>query len=146
MSFTYDFNAAPDLSRVRLLCSDTDPTQPVFQDAEVNDALQMFSSQNMIVGLSGFSPAIPVTQVYSHRRSAASLLRALAANKARLGAIGKQLDIQLDFQKVSAALLDLAKELITSEENDGYFAVSEMVLDAFSMRERLWKQLYRLSN
>ena len=36
--FTYDFTNFPDISNVRLLCSDTDSTQPIFQDVEIQAA------------------------------------------------------------------------------------------------------------
>jgi hypothetical protein len=143
MSFTYDFTTAPDISRVRRMISDTDATQPVYQDDEINDALQMFSSQNVIIGLTGFAPAVPVVQVYSHRRAAADLISGIAANKGRLGLVQQILDVKIDAAKIADALRAIAADLIKREENDGFFAVSEMVQDPFSMRERLWKMLYR---
>ncbi len=143
MSFTYDFTAAPDISTVRLLVSDTDAAHPIFQDVEVTAALNVESSQGVIVGLTGYSPSIPVSQIYSYRRSAALLLNALAANKARLASALKVLDISVDSTKAAAALQQLAKDYIDQEASAGYFSVAEMVQDSFSMRERLWKMLYR---
>jgi hypothetical protein len=146
VSFTYDFTNAPDISTVRLLVSDTDSSQPIFQDDEVNAALNMFSSQGIIIGLTGYCLAVPVKQLYSYRRAAAVLLNALAGNKARLGAIVGLLDVKLNAAQASAALKELAQSYIDQEQNDGYFAISEMVQDSFSMRERLWKMLYRTNN
>ncbi len=144
MSFTYDFSTAPDISNVRLLVGDTDATTPVFQDAEVIAALQNESSQNIIVGLSGFSPNPPVRQIYSYRRSAAWLLNALAANQSRLGSVISQLlDVKLAPGVASKELRSQAQALIDQEMNAGYFAVSEMVVNPFSMRERLQAMLYR---
>jgi hypothetical protein len=143
MSFTYDFTTAYDISVVRLLIPDTDSANPIFQDAEINVFLQMESSQNVIVGLSGYNPAVPVTQIYSYRRAAALGLMALAGSKSRLGGMLKVLDIQIDTTKAAAMLKDQAKEYIDQEANAGYFAVSEMVQNQFSMRERLYNMALR---
>jgi hypothetical protein len=143
LSWTYDFRNFPDLSLVRLLVFDTDPAQPIFQDAEVNAAMQLESSGNIIVGLTGFSPAVPVRQIISHRRAAALLLRSLSGGKAR-NLVQQVLDVKIDGSKAASSLKALADSYINDEMMAGYFAVSEMVNDTFSMRERLWKQLYRL--
>ena len=143
MSWTYDFTNSPVVANVRLLVADTDQTTPIFQDEEINAALSIESSQSIIVGLTGYSPSVPVAQVYSYRRAAALLLNSLAANKSRLGGALKVLDIDMDLSKAAAALRDTAKQYIDQEADAGYFAVSEMVQDSFSMRERLWKMLYR---
>ncbi len=144
MSFTYDFTAAPDISNVRLLVGDTDSTTPVFQDAEVVAALTAESSQGIIIGLSGYTPNPPVKQVYSYRRAAAWLLNALAANQSRLGSVISQLlDVKLAPGIASKELRSQAQALIDQEADAGYFAVSEMVVNPFSMRERLQAMLYR---
>ncbi len=144
MAFTYDFDTAPEISNVRLLVGDTDAATPVFSDAEVNAALQNESSQNVIVGLSGFSPNPPVRQVYSYRRSAAWLLNALAANTARLGSVITQLlDVKLAPGIAARELRSQAQQLIDQEASAGYFAISEMVINQFSMRERLNAMLLR---
>lgn len=142
MSFTYDFTSNPTVATVRLLVSDTSNVAPlpIWQDEEIIPVLNMFSSQGIIQGLSGYNVVVP--QVYSYRRAAATLLRALASNKARLSVIGI-LDVKLDAKSASASLRAIADDYVTSEENDGYFAVSEMVQDQFSMRERLEKMAYR---
>lgn len=147
MSFTYDFNSYPAIATVRLLVSDTVDVSPlpIWQDEEINPILQMFSSQGTIVGLSGYVPAIPPPQTYSYRRAAATLLRALAGNKARMATVGL-LDAKINGAAAANALRAIADDYVTSEENDGFFAVSEMVQDSFSMRERLWKMLYRQNN
>ena len=138
MAFTYDFDVAPQISNVRLLVGDTDASAPVFQDAEVNAALMAESSQGIIIGLSGFMPNPPVQQVYSYRRAAAWLLNALAANLSRLGSVISQLlDVHLAPGVASKELRAQAQALIDQEANAGYFAVSEMTLTAFNMRERL---------
>jgi hypothetical protein len=147
MSFSYDFNSNPNVATVRLLVSDTDNTfpLPIWQDEEIVPILNMFSSQSIIVGLSGFNPVVQPPQTFSFRRAAATLLRALAGNKARMATVGL-LDAKLNGAQAANALRAIADDYVQSEENDGYFAVSEMVQDAFSMRERLWKMLYRTNN
>lgn len=142
MSFTYDFTSAPAISQLRLMVGDTDSTQPIFQDDEINAALSVNSSQGIIVGLAGFSPANAVPQVTSYGRAAAMLLNSIGATKARLLVKGL-LDVNIDGPAAAAALQKLGQQYIDQEASAGYFAVSEMVQDAFSMRERLWKMLYR---
>lgn len=145
MSFTYDFTSAPALSQLRLMVGDTDSTQPIFQDAEVNAALQANSSQGIIVGLAGFTPTNAIPQIFSYGRAAALLLNSIGATKARLIVKGL-LDINIDGAAAAQALQKLGQQYIDQEVSGGFFAVSEMVLDPFSMRERLWKMLYRQNN
>lgn len=138
MSYSYDWTTNPTIATVRLLVFDTSnvPPLPIWQDEEIQGALNLFSSQGIIQGLSGFTVRNPVPLVYSYRRAAAALLRGLAANRAQQSVIGL-LDVKLSGNTASKALNDIADGYITSEENDGYFAVSEMVNNQFSMRERL---------
>lgn len=145
--WTYDFNSAPDISRVRLLVADTDSAHPVFSDDEVNAALQMESSQGIFT--SGMSTSAAVQgrippQMYSHRRSAALLLDALASDKSRLGAVNSLLDIKIQPEKAAQELRATAKEYRDAEANMGHFAIAEMVVDQFQARERVWKMLLRL--
>ncbi len=143
-TYTYDFDTAPAIANVRGLVGDTDMTTPVFTDAEVNNALQQESSQNMILGLSGFTPNPGVRQQYSYRRSAAWLLNGLAANFSRLASVISQLlDVHLAPGVASKELRAQAQALIDQEANSGQFAVSEMVVNSFSMRERLNAMLLR---
>ncbi len=147
MSFSYDFNTNAAIATVRLLVFDTSnvPPLPIWQDEEIQGALNMFSSQGIIQGLSGYQLRNPVPLVYSYRRAAAVLLRGLAANRAQQSVIGL-LDVKLSGNQASAALNKIAADYITSEENDGYFSVSEMVQNQFSMRERLYKMALRRLN
>ena len=147
MSFSYDFTNYPAVAYVRLLVFDTNGVAPypIWEDEEITAALNLFSSTNIIVGLSGYTPAVPVQQQFSYRRSAALLLRGLAANQGRLATVGI-LDAKLNGPAAAKALQSIADDYVKSEENDGFFAVAEMVQDSFSMRERLWKMLYRNFN
>ena len=142
MSFSYDPSTPVGL--VRLLVFDTNGVAPypIWQDEEIAAALNVFSSTNVIVGLSGYQPAVPVAQIFSYRRSAAMLLRGLAANQGRLATVGI-LDAKLNGAAAAKALQSIADDYVTSEENDGYFAVAEMCVNNFSMRERLANMLYR---
>ncbi len=142
MAFSYDFTSNPTVATVRLLVSDTVnvPPLPIWQDEEISAVLNLFNSQNIIVGLSGFNIAVP--QTFSYRRAAATLLRSLAGNKARMATVGL-LDAKLSGPAAAAALQKIADDYVTSEENDGYFAVSEMVQNPFSMRERITAMLLR---
>lgn len=144
MSFSYDFVNSPTVANVRLLVFDTNGVAPypIWQDEEINAALQVFSSQNIIVGLSGYTPAVAVPLIYSYRRTAAMLLRGLAANQGRMATVGL-LDAKINGAAAAKALQSIADDYVTSEENDGFFAVSEMVINSFSMRERLGAMLLR---
>jgi len=138
LSFTYDFTTNYNVAVVRLLVFDTSnvPPLPIWQDEEIQGALNLFSSQGIIQGLSGFTLRNNLPVVYSYRRAAAVLLRGLAANRAQQSVIGL-LDVKLSGNSAATALNKIADDYITSEENDGYFSVSEMVVNNFSMRERL---------
>lgn len=136
--FTYDWVAGIPIATVRLLVFDTSNVAPlpIWQDEEIQGALNVFSSQVITIGLSGYQPRVPVAQVYSYRRAAAALLRGLAANRGGNSVTGL-LDIKLSPAQAATALCKIADDYITSEENDGFFAVSEMIQNQFSMRERL---------
>jgi hypothetical protein len=148
VSFSYSFDSNPTVAYCRLLVFDTvydPPNLPIWQDEEIAAVLALFNSQNNIIGLSGYYPAIPPTQQFSYLRAAATLLRGLAAQQGRMATVGL-LDAKVNGPAAAAALRAIADDYIQQEENGGYFAVAEMVQDAFSMRERLWKMLYRTQN
>lgn len=144
MSFTYDWSSNATIAQVRLMVGDTDPTPPgpYFQDAEIMGALQVNSSQNIIIGLSGYTPAIPVAQQYSFARAAAMLLSGLGATRAR-NLFRQVTGVTIDGGAASKALCALGDSYITRENQQGYFAVAEMCVDQFSYRERLTAMLLR---
>ncbi len=147
MSFTYDFQTAPQLSQVRLMIADTDPSHPVFSDDEVNNALFLESSQGLYISGQASAAGSQMTyvpQVFSVRRAAALLLDAIAANKGTLASISQLLDVKLNHDLAAQELRATAQALRDTEANAGHFAIAEMVFDQFSARERVWKQLLRL--
>lgn len=153
MSFTYDFTAATQLSQVRLLIADTtdspSPPFPLFQDAEILQAMQLESSQGLYVSgqanPTGMNIQIPyVPQVVSVYRAAALLLNALASNKSLLAAVNQVLDVHVSADKAAQELRATAKMYRDTEMNAGHFAIAEMVNDQFQARERVYKQILRL--
>ena len=116
---------------------------PIFQDEEIQGVLQANSSQGVIVGLSGYNPAVPVAQVYSFGRTAAMLLNGLGATRART-LLKKVLDVEVDAKAAMSALKDLGDMYIQQEISAGYFAVAEMCVNEFAMRERLRDMLFRI--
>jgi hypothetical protein len=150
-NFTYDFGSSPAIASVRLLVADTtnfpNPPFPIFIDAEINAALQMSSSQGVYVSgvaFSGGAVTQPPVLVYSYYRAAALLLDALAANKALLSSVTKLLDVSLSPDKAAIQLRTTADDYRDIAANDGSFAIAEMVVNQFSERERLWKQMLRI--
>lgn len=143
MAFTYDVTT--QIGQVRLLVADTDSTHAIFQDEEVQAALNL---ETLIV----FIPitanvATPLTyNTPSIRRSAATLLDVLAANKARLASAMKVLDIDIDSTKAAKELRETATQLREVEANMGHFGIVEMVPNIFAARERWYKQILRLQS
>lgn len=150
-TFSYNYGANPSIDVVRLLIADTvqygaDGVTPVwiFADQEIQMAATYVCPAFAIVP-SGGGQATTFGQS-SYRFTAAALLESLAANKARLANALKVLDIQMNVQAASKELKDLANQLREAEQNDGSFAIVEQCVDAFSQRERLWKQMLRLQS
>ncbi len=114
----------------------------IFSDEEINMVLAINSSQNIIVGLSGYSPAVPVVQTYSYGRTAATLLNSTGAVRAR-SLVKKVLDVEVDPRAATKALNDLGQSYIDQEISAGYFAVAEVDVNQFWCRERLNAMLLR---
>ena len=149
MAFTYDPTQLTPFTIVRLLIPDTDSTKPIYNDAEINIFLFATSSQSLYVsGQAAVNGAQlqnpPVPQVYSPYFAAALALDSIASNKARLAAISQILDVKLGHDAAAAALHTQAEAYRDTERNGGHFAIAEMVVDAFTTRERVYKQLLRL--
>ncbi len=146
MSFTYDVNTY--LGQVRFLVADTDSTNPIFDDDELNMCLQFESSQGLYISGQAAVSAIaasnpPIPQVYSVYRAAAMALDSLAANKSRLSSVTQLLDVQLDVKSAATALKDQAENYRQIEARRGSFAIAELVFNDFTARERVFKQWQR---
>ena len=157
-TYTYNFATNFNVSAVRLMIADTgnllaiqspSGTFFIFQDAEINAALQIESSQGLFISgqasptaLGNSIPAVP--QIYSIRRAAALLLDSLAANKAYLASVLQLLDVKLSSDKAAQELRAEASQLRTTEAMSGNFAVAEIVNNQFQARERVIKQWLRL--
>lgn len=157
-TYTYNFATNFNVSAVRLMIADTgnllaiqspSGTFFIFQDAEINAALQIESSQGLFISgqasptaLGNSIPAVP--QIYSIRRAAALLLDSLAANKAYLASVLQLLDVKLSSDKAAQELRAEAKQLRDTEAMSGSFSIAEIVNNSFQGRERVLKQWLRL--
>lgn len=116
------YDPTTDIGKVRLLIGDTD--EVVFTDAEIQAFLNLADDS---IGV-----------------AAAKALRAMAASQARLEKRLKALDIELDTKGLAKELRALAKELEESEEEEGAFAIAEMVPNnRYAIEERLRKEAQR---
>lgn len=121
MAFTYD--TATDRGRVRMLITDRDEENPIFQDAEIDAFLDMNDD--------------------SVRLAAASALETIATDQALVLKVLVTLDLETDGAKVADSLMKRAASLRAQEESVGAFDVAEMVVNDFSTRERLFNEILR---
>ena len=144
MSFSYNLGANPAIDYPRLLISDTQDLNHVFEDQEI----QAFTTIVGQVWQSGqyYSPPagsnIP-TQPVNYLRIAALALDALAANKSRLASIKQLLDVRLDSSDAAIQLRATAAEYRDVDDNNMAFVIIEQCHDVASFRERWWKQVQR---
>lgn len=117
--FTYDVST--DRGRVRMLCTDRDSANPIFQDDEIDAFLAIEGS--------------------SVRLAAALALETIASDQVLVLKVVKTLDTQTDGAKVADSLLKRAAALREAENNDpeGSFDIAENVFDNFSQSERWFK-------
>jgi len=148
MAFTYNScdGTNDQVDFVRLLCSDTQSLNHIFEDTEILGAYRIqqaqFQSGQFYSGPAGKNlPATPV----SYLRVAALLLDSLAANKARLASIKQLLDVRLDSSDASIQLRATAAEYREVDDNSGAFVIIEQVNDWPSFRDRFWKTVQRQS-
>ncbi len=144
----------PPIDYVRGLIADTqefaaDGTTPVFifSDTEINMFTQMqqaFAFQSSMFYSPPAGQTLP-SAPSNYLRTAATMLRAIASNKARLSSIQQLLDVKLDPSKAATALNDQAKAYLDMDDNSGAFAIIEQCNDYFSFRDRFWKQVQRQS-
>lgn len=146
MSFTYQLGANPAIDYPRLLMSDTQSVNHIFEDEEINSLTAIvslqFQSAQFYSGTGGKNlPTSPV----SYLRVAALGLDSLAANKARLASVKQLLDVRLDSSDAAIQLRATAKEYRDVDDDSGAFMIIEQVNDAFSFRDRFWKTVQRNS-
>lgn len=123
MAFTYD--PTSDRGKVRMLITDRDENNAIFQDAEIDAYLNMEGDSVKLAAASALS-AIAVDQV-------------LLLKKIKL--LGG--DLETDGPAVAKELRELAKQLRADVDNDGSFDIAEQVVDDFTYRDRAFKQWQR---
>lgn len=116
MTFTYERSSSAR-DQVRLLISDVNPDEAIFQDEEID---QFISLQN--------------NNVF---RSAALALRTIAANQVMVLKVINLLDLQTDGASVARELREQANELDKQAIARGSFAIAELTPTAFAKRQRL---------
>lgn len=124
MAFTYD--TGTDVGKIRLLIFDTNASSYVFEDGELAVFLDLEGD--------------------SLKRAAALALETMASNEAFVLKVITLMDLRTDGAATARALLARAG-LLRGQADDEEFAVdgafdwAEMVVDGFSARERLEKQV-----
>jgi hypothetical protein len=152
MSFSYNLGANPAIDYPRLLVSDTQIENHIFEDEEIQAATQiqqLFFQSGMFYSGAGptggnvigtFTFPNPPT---SYLRVAAFLLNALAANKSRLASIKQMLDVKLDSSDAAIQCRATAQMYLDMDDNSGAFVIIEQVHDYQTYQERFWKQVQR---
>ena len=147
MSFSYTYGANPPIDYVRLLISDTQDLNHVFEDAEILTFAAITSgvwqSSMFYSGVDGL-PTLPSTPV-NYLRTAALALDSLAANKSRLASIKQLLDVKLDSSDAAIQLRATANEYRTVDDDSMAFVIIEQCNTYSSFVDRFWKQWQRVS-
>lgn len=151
-TYTYDFDTALDLSRVRMLIPDTEfipnvsPPQMIFSDQEIDQmfAIQRatgFQSSQFFSGARGRQlPSQPV----SYYRVAAIALDILANNKGKLAGLLQLLDVKLQNVKdLVQALRDGATQYRDQDDNSGSFVIAEQTPTDWAFSQRWINQFQR---
>lgn len=148
MSFSYNLGANPPIDYVRLLISDTQSVNHVFEDEEITSAANItagvWQSSMQYSGVSGVA-TLPTTPV-NYLRTAAILLDALAANKARLASIKQLLDVKLDSSDASIQLRATAQEYRNVDDDSMAFVIIEQCTNEWTFRDRFWAQWQRTAS
>lgn len=121
MSFTFDDST--DAGRVRLLITDVDSANAIFQDSSIDAFLDMEGG--------------------SIRRAAAMALETIARNEVLILKVIKILDLTTDGAKVGAELRASAKSLRESDDEQSAFAIIGMVDSQTAWEERMRKNAMR---
>lgn len=144
MAATYNFGNNPPIDYPRMLIYDTDMTQPIFQDSEILAASNIAPTFVITPGSGNGQFQQPNFTQASYLWQASILCEMLAANRTRLAGAVKVLDVQTDLTTAAKAYRDQAQSYRDLENNNGSFAIVEMVVNDYSAYERVWKQLLRL--
>jgi hypothetical protein len=120
MAFTYDVST--DRGKVRLLITDVQEANPLFQDAEIDAFLTLNTSV---------------------RLAAAAALEVIAASEVLVLKKIVNLDLETDGPAVARELRELAKQLRAQDSSIGAFDVAEQIHDDFTLREYWLKQAQR---
>lgn len=124
MAFTVDY--ATDRGKVRLVITDVDSTNPLFDDDQV-DAFLGIEADNVL-------------------RAAALALETIASNESLVQKMTRLVDLQTNGPAVAKDLRDHAKNLrerADALETDDAFDWAEWVTGPFSERERIVAQYER---
>lgn len=127
MTFTYDVTT--DIGKARMLIPDRVDADAVFTDEEIAAYLSMNDS--------------------NIRRAAADALETIASDEAMTLKVVSTLDLSTNGASTSDAILARAKLLrqqaddADAGEEGGSLDYAEMDLNAFTRRERVWKQAQR---
>lgn len=121
MTDTYDTTTNEGL--VRLLCTDSDPANRIFTDAQIADFLTLNSHDVLY--------------------AAAQALDVIASTESLVQKRIRLLDLQTDGPAVAADLRKAAAELRRQAEQDGAFDWAEMVTSPATARERWRDDLLR---
>ncbi len=125
MAFTY--NLTTEAGKVRLLITDTDYTNPIFEDNEID----VFLSFTAVDGTNDINLA------------AAVALETIAASEALVQKKIKLLDLTTDGPAVATSLRAAAKLLREQSDNESYVDWSEMNLNTFAGRDIIWNDALR---
>ncbi len=126
MAFTYD--PTTDQGRVRMLIPDRDEQNVIFQDVEIQAYLDL-NEGNV-------------------KRAAAEALETVASDQALVLKVITTLGLSTNGAAVANSLLERSKMLRDSADkadaaDGGLFDYAEMPNNAFTKRERVWKQWQR---
>lgn len=127
MSFTNDPTTSIGLIRTRIF--DIDPGDPIFSDELITSVYNTLERSNI-------------------KRTAAFFLETIATQQALILKVIKNLNLQTDGAKLADSLMKQAKDLRTQaddedDETGDIFDWAEQVVDVFSERELLIKEIMR---
>jgi hypothetical protein len=122
MAATYDLSTL--IGQVRLLITDTDVDNPIFQDAEITAFLTMQSNNVKL--------------------AAAQALDSIASSEVLTQKVMKTLDLQTNGAAVAKEIRAHATELRRQvTDDDAGFDVAEMVVDDFTHRRAVYNDILR---